>query len=113
MEMQIDDELLYPIKVVEADDCETTAEELALTRHVSTQIAEREFKAKPVIPIRQRVPKEFHDYLHIFSEDEAKQLPPRRPYDHAIDLKEDAKLPAKRIYPLSPDKQKELDKWLK
>ena len=113
VEMQIDDELIYPMEVIEADECETTAEELALTRHVSTQIAEREFKAKPVIPIRQRVPKEFHDYLHIFSEDKAKQLPPRRPYDHAIDLKEDAKLPAKRIYPLSPDKQKELDKWLK
>ena len=31
VEMQIDDELLYPMEVVEADECKTTAEELALT----------------------------------------------------------------------------------
>ena len=31
VEMQIDDELLYPMEIVEADECETTAEELALT----------------------------------------------------------------------------------
>ena len=86
---------------------------IALTRHTSTQIAEREFKEKPIIPLKDRVPKEFHNYLHVFSEEEAKLLPPRRPYDHTIDLRPDAKLPAKRIYPLSRDKQMELDKWLK
>ena len=66
-----------------------------------------------IIPLKDRVPKEFHNYLHVFSEEEAKLLPPRRPNDHTIDLRPDAKLPAKRIYPLSRDKQMELDKWLK
>ena len=50
---------------------------IALTRHMSTQIAKREFKEKPIIPLKHRVPREFHDYLHVFSVEEAKLLPPR------------------------------------
>ena len=40
-------------------------------------------------------------------------MPPRRAYDHAIGLQDNAKLPSKQMYPLSRDKQLELDKWSK
>ena len=41
----------------------------------------------------QLVPPEYHDYLSIFSAEEAKALPPRRYVDHAIPLIEGGKPP--------------------
>ena len=41
----------------------------------------------------QLVPPEYYDYLSIFSEEEAKALPPRRYVDHAIPLIEGGKPP--------------------
>ena len=40
-------------------------------------------------------------------------LPPHKPWDHAIDLHHDAKLPRGRTFPLSPAEQKELDEFLR
>src|SRR5258708_1545776 len=38
--------------------------------------------------------------------------PPRKAWDHAIELHPDAKLPRGRTFPLSPAEQKELDEFL-
>jgi len=40
------------------------------------------------------------------------QLPPRRPWDHAIELTLGALLKDCKVYPLSIRKQEELDKFL-
>src|SRR5258707_12989193 len=40
-------------------------------------------------------------------------LPPRKAWDHAIELHPDAKLPRGRTFPLSPAEQKELDAFLR
>ena len=47
------------------------------------------------------VPPEYHDFFDVFSREEAKLMPPHRPYDHTIDLKNDQVLPHSHIYPLS------------
>jgi hypothetical protein len=41
------------------------------------------------------------------------QLPPRRPWDHAIELTPGAKMVDCKIYPLNPSEQKQLDEFLK
>ena len=48
----------------------------------------------------------------MFSKEAFDQLPPWKPWDHAIDLVPDAKLPRGRTFPLSCPEQKELDEFL-
>ena len=54
----------------------------------------------------------FQMYPDVFSEDEFDQMPPRRPWDHAIELTLDFKPMNCKIYPLTLDEQKALDKFL-
>ena len=59
------------------------------------------------------LPEEFKRHAALFSDEEAKQFPPSRPWDHKIELKEDA--PDKfncKIYPMSLKEQAAEDKFL-
>ena len=59
------------------------------------------------------LPEEFKCYEALFSDKEAKQFPPSRPWDHKIELKEDT--PDKfncKIYPMSLKEQAAEDKFL-
>ena len=47
------------------------------------------------------VPKEYHEFLLLFSEAVAKALPPHRPYDHKIPLREGFTPPFGPLYSLS------------
>jgi predicted aspartyl protease len=58
------------------------------------------------------VPPEYHKSLPLFSEVEANKLPPHRPYDHCIPLKEDFTPPVGPIYPLSRTELEALRKCL-
>ena len=60
----------------------------------------------------QLVPPEYHDYLSIFSEEEAKALPPHRYVDHAILLIKGGKPPFRRMYFMSDNDLKELKAWI-
>ena len=60
----------------------------------------------------QLVPPKYHDYLLIFSEEEAKALPPHRYVDHAIPLIQGGKLLLGRIYSMSNNDLKELKAWI-
>jgi Reverse transcriptase (RNA-dependent DNA polymerase) len=59
------------------------------------------------------VPSHYHEYETVFTKESFDALPERRPWDHAIDLKEgaDPTLDCK-IYPLGPGEQDELDTFL-
>ena len=46
-------------------------------------------------------PKEYHQYLKVFSEEESERMPIRKPWDHAIELKDTFKLKKGRLIPLS------------
>jgi hypothetical protein len=58
------------------------------------------------------VPPEYQDYLSLFSEREAKALPPHRYVDHAIPLLEGAKPPFGRMYSMSDSELQEVRKWI-
>ena len=60
----------------------------------------------------QLVLPEYHDYLSIFSEEEAKALPPRCYVDHAIPLIEGGKPLFGRMYSMSDNDLKELKAWI-
>jgi len=58
-------------------------------------------------------PKPYGQYKELFEEKKAKMLPPRRTFDHAINLKKEAEPPCGPIYPMSAHQLNELDKYLK
>lgn len=63
--------------------------------------------------LEDQVPQSFHDYLDVFSKEEAKELPPHRSWDMKIELKEGASHEHKAsIYPLSPPLLEAQKKWL-
>src|ERR1700727_646305 len=67
---------------------------------------------EPEKTFEQLVPKEYHDFKDIFSEEVATKLPPSREHDLAINFKENAKLPKPAgIYPMSDAELKDLKEW--
>jgi len=59
------------------------------------------------------VPKEYHRHAFVFSEAESNRMPQHGAYDHQIVLKPD--VPAAlncRVYPMSPEEDKQLDKFI-
>ena len=69
---------------------------------------------KEVLPLEEQIPKEFHEYLDIFSEKKAAaQFPEPRHWDHKIEMKEVFLPKSFKTYNLTPQEQIELDKFLK
>ena len=58
------------------------------------------------------VPKEYHKFLKVFSKKEFERMPLRKPWDHAIDLKDTFKPKKGHIIPLSPAEQEEVMAFL-
>lgn len=62
--------------------------------------------------ILSKVPAPYHEYLDVFSKNKASTLPPRRPYDHQIELEGGASPPFGPIYSLSEVEQIALKQFL-
>ncbi len=62
-------------------------------------------------PDLSAIPPEYHDLADVFSEKEAKNLPPHRPYDHKIPLEPGTSPPFGPIYPMSPAELETLRKY--
>ncbi|KIO01308.1 hypothetical protein M404DRAFT_78750, partial [Pisolithus tinctorius Marx 270] len=56
--------------------------------------------------------KAYCKYLSVFSEKESEHMPLRKPWDHAIELKESFVPKKGRLIPLSPDEQKEVSNFV-
>ena len=67
---------------------------------------------KPIRMPEELVPPCYHSYLDIFSEKAASRFPLRKPWDHAIDLKDSFKPKKGRLIPLSPKEQKEVSEFV-
>ena len=72
-----------------------------------TRMAEEEHD-----PTKKLIPHEYHDYLVLFFEKEARILPPSRYVDHPIHLTEGAKPPFGRMYSMSDAELKEVRKCI-
>jgi hypothetical protein len=58
------------------------------------------------------IPSEYHLYWDVFSKAEFDCLPPKRPWNHAIELTKDFKPVRKKLYPLSKVKNEQLDMFI-
>ncbi|PIL36423.1 hypothetical protein GSI_00111 [Ganoderma sinense ZZ0214-1] len=85
---------------------------VSATYTYSQQLAEQEYQKKEIRPVEEIVPKQYHEYLRVFSKEASERLPDHGPYDHAIELVPDARMFHSKVYPLSPSEQVELDKFI-
>lgn len=80
----------------------------------SQQIAEKAEKAKPQRSLDEMIPPEYRRHATVFSESESERLPEHQPWDHAIELVPGAPETMRtKIYPMSLNKQEELNRFLK
>ena len=79
-------------------------------RAEKTQDSERKKTEQEIL--EEVVPPEYHDFANVFSEGEAKTLPPHRPYDHKIDLEEGMEPPFGKIYNMSETELKLLKDYI-
>ena len=63
--------------------------------------------------LEEAIPKEYHDFLDVFSKESADKLPPHRPYDHKIPLHPNTQPPFGPIYSLSEPELKALKDYIK
>ena len=58
------------------------------------------------------IPLELMDYWDVFDKKKAEQFPEPRPWDHAINFKPDFIPKDCKVYPLTPQEHKEMDKFI-
>jgi transposase InsO family protein len=61
---------------------------------------------------KEKVPQEFHEFFQMFDEELSKNLPPRRPYDHTIPLKDNKEPPFGALYGMSQEELKALKEYI-
>jgi len=59
-----------------------------------------------------KLPEVYAEYRMVFEKEDSEQMPEHKSWDHAIDLKPDFILKDCKVYSLSPEEQKEQDKFL-
>jgi len=62
--------------------------------------------------VEEMVPKWFHRWLKVFGKIESKRMPVRKVWDHAIKLNDDFKASKVKVYPLSRNEKKEVQKFV-
>ncbi|KAF5315388.1 hypothetical protein D9619_007461 [Psilocybe cf. subviscida] len=87
---------------------------ISATSTVSQKLAEESHQQNdsPKKSFEEIVPKQYHQFKGVFSKESFDRLPDRKPWDHAIELKPGSEPYRSKIYPLSPNEQKELDAFL-
>ena len=80
---------------------------------MATKIQAETNLKKQVLPLEKQVPKEFHEYLDVLSEEKAARFPEPRTWDHKIEMKDTFIPKSFKTYNLTPQEQIELDKFLK
>ncbi len=105
-----DDELSLLIASITGD----TDEEVWINSKstTATQIQAEINAKKKTLPVEEQIPKEFHEFLDVFSEEKAARFPEPRSWDHKIELKDSFVPKSFKTYPLTPQEQIKLDKFL-
>jgi transposase InsO family protein len=75
-------------------------------------LKEQSKEPKDELDLKDYIPTEYHEFLPLFSEALAKNLPPHRPYDHKIPLREGFTPPYGPLYSMSRTELQTLKDWL-
>lgn len=79
----------------------------------STELAEEVNRGREARTFEEIVPKPYHHFKKVFDDEESKRFPTSKPWDHRIDLKPDIDPRTTcKVYPLTPQEQIALDKFL-
>ena len=78
----------------------------------STDLAAKANKEKQKQTFEDVVPDHYHDFKDVFDKESFDELPPNRPWDHAVELLPSDHVIDCKMYNLTLDKQKELDAFL-
>jgi hypothetical protein len=76
------------------------------------ELAIKENEKKADLSVKELVPENLHKYLNVFDDNMANRFPESNMWDHKIDMKEGFELKSFKNYNLTPEEQKELDKFL-
>ena len=80
--------------------------------NMATELAIKENKKKAKLTNEELVPEDLHEFLDVFDENKANQFPESNVWDHKINMKEGFEPKSFKNYNLTPEEQKELDKFL-
>ena len=80
--------------------------------NMATELAIKENEKKAELTNEELVPEDLHEFLDVFDENKANRFPESNMWDHKIDMKEGFKPKSFKNYNLTPEEQKELDKFL-
>jgi hypothetical protein len=81
---------------------------------VSLHDIEKALKPKEIVDPRNKLPREYYEFLPLFDKTAADKLPPHRPgVDHKIELLPDTEPPTGTLYGMSRNELEVLDKTLK
>lgn len=95
------------------DEDSMDVSEIFATQTMSQKLAEQHQMTQEKKSFEDLVPPHYHKFRDIFSKESFDELPARKPWDHAIELKPGSEPQSCKLYPLSPNEQAELDKFLK
>src|SRR3981189_1842303 len=79
---------------------------------VSQRLAEAFTRNSKATSFRDAVPSSLHEFKDVFSEGAFDHLPKCRKWDHAIELERKPSPGFRKVYPMSPEEQRELDAFL-
>src|ERR1700679_1811351 len=79
---------------------------------IAMELAIKENEKRAELSVEEMVPEDLHDFLDVFDDNKANRFPESNVWDHKIDIKEGFKLKSFKNYNLTPEEQKELDKFL-
>ena len=81
--------------------------------NIATELAIEDNKKKTEKTDKELIPKEYHEYLDVFSEEKAAQFPESKSWDHKIEMTEGFEPKSFKNYNLTPAEQLKLDNFLK
>src|SRR5271155_4927689 len=109
IEIDIENEEELLINYIQGED---TADLWVNKMNIATELAKKDAEKKEEKTLEQMVPRELMKYKSVFDEVEASRFPESRPWDHAIDLKDDFIPKDCPIYPLSLPEQGKLQEFI-
>jgi transposase InsO family protein len=78
----------------------------------SQQLAEEVSRSRTEKTFEEMIPESYRDFEEVFKKESFDELPPRKPWDHAIELVPGEHVIDCKVYNLSPGEQRELDAFL-
>jgi hypothetical protein len=79
---------------------------------IAMELVIKENKKKADFPVEKLIPEDSYNFLDVFDNNKANRFYESNVWDHKIDMKEGFKPKSFKNYNLTPEEQKELDKFL-